>query len=228
MGSLPGAPDTTTPRPRISLPLYNVLLGLIIPIPHIRASTPQIVQPSCLTGNKGHFLNHCLALTAPPGLPGLSQLGRRRIWAVRRKEGYLSHSFRPEEAIRLMALTRGQQDLWLQSWALPPPSFLSCRFLLCPAARMRVQPGPGPRSRRAGRTAVVSTPCLRKFSMPAGPRQIQGCTAGHWDKQGWQGKLEAGTRDGTKAWGLGSLGGIHQAGHYNIYIVTGSLCQPLK
>lgn len=30
-----------------------------------------------------------------------------------------------------MALTQGQQHLWLQSWALPPPSFLRYCFLLC-------------------------------------------------------------------------------------------------
>lgn len=111
---------------------------------------------------------------------------------MRRKEGYLSHSFRPEEAIRLMALTRGQQHLWLQSWALPPPSFLSCGFLLCPAAHVRIQPGPGPRSRRAGCTAVVSTPCLRKFSIPDRPRQIQAA------------RLATGTsRDGRGNWRLG-------------------------
>lgn len=38
-----------------------------------------------------------------------------------------------------------------------------------------------------------------------------------------QWKLEA----GDQRW-LGSLAAIHHAGHYNIHIVSGFLCQPLK
>lgn len=66
---------------------------------------------------------------------------------MRRKEGYLSHSFRPEEAIRLMALTlRVNRTSGCRAGHFPSllPQLPLPSLLYCPLPALRVQPGPNP------------------------------------------------------------------------------------
>lgn len=125
--------------------LYNDLLGLRVLVPHIRASTPQAMQPSALTGNKGHVLN-CRLADSSCGLLGRSQPGRRQIRAVRRKEGYLGHSFRPEEAIRLTAPTlRVSSTSGCRGGRFFPASAVaSSSFALLPTAHTECSQTPTP------------------------------------------------------------------------------------
>lgn len=65
---------------------------------------------------------------------------------MRRKEGHLSHSFRPEEAIRIMAPTlRPAAPLAAELGILLPSSTAASSFFpLLPTAHIRVQPDAAP------------------------------------------------------------------------------------